>query len=399
MADVTLEIINLSTGQSVSISSLTICQAQTYELDIGNYHLKATYLATGEIKESNITIVEGENPPLDLTFAAPPQIPQTGWTANFHSGAPYFELLSPSNPTYPDWATVKDHLKICLVWVTCNVNNDGSLTPIGSPGYPDMAIDLDGLMTYVNEITNAGFYVDLDMWINNIETMTEAGFRAFISNFSSRLGNIQIIFNPCREYNQLGDWWGQTITGGRTTWRIVPADYNRVMTMMRKVIDELGIGNILLGSHANIYGAADLAEQGAGLYSGWLEGMRQAHVVGGSSYNDSVNDAWIQAKYLYDQIGQIKPFIFFEYAQNWVNLPTILSPEYVNASYAKLTSNSFVKGIVWFPSDKYTSEAMAAIGVNAAIYEGYTPTPTAPYTFTVNSIPITGVPITVQEVN
>jgi hypothetical protein len=72
MADVNLEIIDLSTGQSVGTTSLTICQTQTYELDIGNYHLKATYLVTGEIQESDISIVEGVNPPLEFTFATSP---------------------------------------------------------------------------------------------------------------------------------------------------------------------------------------------------------------------------------------------------------------------------------------------------------------------------------------
>lgn len=68
MVDVELEVIDLSTGQSVGNFSLTICEAKVYELDIGSYRFKATYLATGEVKESDRSIVEGVNPPLDFTF-------------------------------------------------------------------------------------------------------------------------------------------------------------------------------------------------------------------------------------------------------------------------------------------------------------------------------------------
>jgi hypothetical protein len=71
MVDVELEIIDLSTGSSLGKFPLTLCTPQTYELDIGNYHFKATYLATGEIQEADRSIVEGENPPLDFTFTPP----------------------------------------------------------------------------------------------------------------------------------------------------------------------------------------------------------------------------------------------------------------------------------------------------------------------------------------
>ena len=75
MADVELDVIDLSTGQSIGKFSLTLCEAKVYELDIGSYHFGATYLATGEAQQADINIIEGENPLLEFTFAAPPPPP------------------------------------------------------------------------------------------------------------------------------------------------------------------------------------------------------------------------------------------------------------------------------------------------------------------------------------
>jgi hypothetical protein len=71
MADVKLEIINLSTGSSVGTFQLDICVPQTFEIEIGDYRFKATYLATGEVQQADVSIVEGENPPLEFTFQPP----------------------------------------------------------------------------------------------------------------------------------------------------------------------------------------------------------------------------------------------------------------------------------------------------------------------------------------
>lgn len=70
---VNLNITDLSTGQPAG-SSLIICTPQTYELDVGNYHFKATYLKTGEVKEVDLTITEGVNLPLDFTFNTLPPV-------------------------------------------------------------------------------------------------------------------------------------------------------------------------------------------------------------------------------------------------------------------------------------------------------------------------------------
>lgn len=68
MVDVQLEVIDLSTGQTVGTFSLTICTPQAYELDIGSYQFKATYLPTGEVQTQSVSIIEGTNPQLDFTF-------------------------------------------------------------------------------------------------------------------------------------------------------------------------------------------------------------------------------------------------------------------------------------------------------------------------------------------
>lgn len=75
MVDVELEVIDLSTGQSIGKFSLTLCEAKAYELDMGSYRFKATYLVTSEVQEADRSIVEGENPLLEFTFAAPPPPP------------------------------------------------------------------------------------------------------------------------------------------------------------------------------------------------------------------------------------------------------------------------------------------------------------------------------------
>jgi hypothetical protein len=82
MADVELEIIDLSTGESVGKFPLMLCTPITYEVDIGSYRFIATYLETGQALQADINIVEGVNAPLDFTFAPLPPTPEgfpIGW--------------------------------------------------------------------------------------------------------------------------------------------------------------------------------------------------------------------------------------------------------------------------------------------------------------------------------
>jgi hypothetical protein len=71
MADVKLEIIDLSTGSSVGTFQLDLCVPMGYEMDVGDYRFVATYLKTGETRQADISIIEGENPPLEFTFTPP----------------------------------------------------------------------------------------------------------------------------------------------------------------------------------------------------------------------------------------------------------------------------------------------------------------------------------------
>jgi len=70
MADVELEIVDLSTGQSIGKFPLTLCTPATYEIDIGSYRFTATYLKTGQRLEEDRIIVEGVNAPLTFEFTA-----------------------------------------------------------------------------------------------------------------------------------------------------------------------------------------------------------------------------------------------------------------------------------------------------------------------------------------
>jgi hypothetical protein len=71
MTDAQLEVIDLSTGATVGTFQLDLCVPQTFEIDVGNYRFIATYSKTGEAQQADVSIIEGENPPLEFTFAAP----------------------------------------------------------------------------------------------------------------------------------------------------------------------------------------------------------------------------------------------------------------------------------------------------------------------------------------
>lgn len=69
MADVELEVIDLSTGESLGVYPLTLCTPENFELDIGNYRFIATYLKTGQALQQDISIIEGVNAPLTYEFS------------------------------------------------------------------------------------------------------------------------------------------------------------------------------------------------------------------------------------------------------------------------------------------------------------------------------------------
>ena len=70
--EVTLEVLTLPDLTPVFTDSIAICTTYPYQLDPGDYRVRGTYLATGEVLEADVTISEGVTTPVDLTFAPPP---------------------------------------------------------------------------------------------------------------------------------------------------------------------------------------------------------------------------------------------------------------------------------------------------------------------------------------
>jgi hypothetical protein len=233
-------------------------------------------------------------------------------------------------------------------------------------------VNFDQLVSYCDEIEGKGFYPVVGLWLFNFETISEGGLRTFLSHWSYHLGQNRVIFKPCWEFNQLGDWWGHN-PGFNRSWHIAPEDYNRVMGMIRRVRDELGIRNILIASHANIYDESLYSVYGDQLYLPWLEGMRQADIVGASAYDDNVTESWSYAEHLYTLIGRSEmPFIFFEYATKCFWPPyTDVTSDFVRASYSMIPRHPFVKGIIWWFGSHYQHEAIVAIGESASQYDAH----------------------------
>jgi len=266
-----------------------------------------------------------------------------------------------------------------------SLNDDGTLTPTGPVHYPlvwepegVLGTDLSNLMLHINDIIENGFFPIVDLFLANFETVSEDGLRIFLSSWSTALAGNRVIWNPCWEYNQIGTpGWGQRGTDpALPTYRVIASDFNRVTAMIRKVKDELGIRNILLGSYPFLFSldSWDYTHYGDRVYEDWLPGMRMADVLGVSSYNEKIDKAWNEAKRLYDWINQPeKTFLFFEYANDYPRTGNVVTAEFVNDSYAKIPGYSFVKAIVWWHGTSFTPETIEAIGINAAQYEGYTP--------------------------
>lgn len=72
--EVTLEVLALPGLTPVLSDSIAICTTYQYDLDPGGYRVRGTYLDTGEVLESDVTITEGVVSPVDLYFEAPPAV-------------------------------------------------------------------------------------------------------------------------------------------------------------------------------------------------------------------------------------------------------------------------------------------------------------------------------------
>ena len=171
----------------------------------------------------------------------------------FHTGSSYSGLCDSTNPAYADFEAVRGNIRYCHIQLFARLEDDGSLTPIGRYGWPEWGVNFDQLVAYCDEIERKkGFYPVVGLWLFNFEAISEGGLRAFLWHWSYHLGPNRVIFKPCWEYNQLDDWCGYNPVFNRS-WHIAPEDYNRVMGMIRRVRDELGIENILITSQANFY--------------------------------------------------------------------------------------------------------------------------------------------------
>jgi hypothetical protein len=70
--DVALEVFKLPDLTPVLTDNLVFCTPSAdYELNPGDYHVKGTATATGDVREINMTIKEGTLTTVDLNFAPP----------------------------------------------------------------------------------------------------------------------------------------------------------------------------------------------------------------------------------------------------------------------------------------------------------------------------------------
>jgi len=294
-------------------------------------------------------------------------------SGQFYTGTGYGEMCDPYNSRYPEWNGIRDKVKIYRLMVFSRIEDDGTLNPWGEYGWPDWGVTYDQLLAYCDEITARGAYPVVSLWIGNFEEISENGVQTFLQKWAAHLGNNKVIFVPAWEFNQPPDWghWGKRVGGGDGTWYIEPSVYNSKMTLIREVRDSLGITNILIGAHANLWRTDAYNEEGDSLYLPWIDGIRQADVVGVSGYDDNVDEMWLHAEHFYDLINQTKPFFFFEYANECFWNGKNVSADFVNATYAKIPSYPFVKALIWWTGQYVNEDTIPTIGENAAAYDGY----------------------------
>jgi hypothetical protein len=257
----------------------------------------------------------------------------SGYYSLFHSGASSDNLIPSHNPEeYAAWAPARPHLKYCYIEGSITINDDGTYT---HNQYTDMSPD------YLQSVFDAGFVPIMQLWITNFDTVTENGLRNYLKNLSYSLGNRQVIWLPCYEFNLNADDtdWGDR--GNGQSWREDPSTYNKVMDWIRTILDTESLNNILLGVHMNLIPHASSWD----FVTLYLEGMRKADIVGSSCY-DLNPTSWARAKQIYDMIGTNKPWIFFEYGMLPWNSP--IPTDSVNLAYDLLETHPFVKGIIWY---------------------------------------------------
>lgn len=315
-----------------------------------------------------------------------------------------------STGDYSVWVPARPYTKYAYIESAISIKTDG--TYYYDAAYWSSRVGyLDISTAYLQHVLDLGFIPIMQLWVTNFDTpdaygnpaLTEAMLRAYFRNLSAWLGNRQIIWMPCYEFNFNPDWstWGtRGNTVPATTWKLNGASYNKVMGWARNIIDSENLGNILLGVHMNApywSGSDSSIQPPIGQFiNDYLEGMQKADILGSSSYESATvaikMGCWAQVKRIWDIIGTGKPWIFFEYGiLPWGNLYPI---EVVNASYQLLDTYPFVKGVIWYipPESIATSGAtttITAIRDNAQTHNqggSIIVSPQSPNTFTFPTI-------------
>lgn len=296
---------------------------------------------------------------------------------SFHTGAPAWEYVynttSYGDSLYHVWDTARPYVNYAQIQGAAILLDDGTIVPTA---YLD--VSWEGIVRQLTAILDSGKFPILEFFLTNFANVTESGLRSFLTKLSNWLGNSSVIFDPCWEYNFASNMTGWGDKGDGSTFKVVAADYNGKMRLIRMILDQEDIRNIYLASHANLLFSI---EQG-GIWSDnpnfegvveYLDGMRQADVVGFSHYYNDLSASWKRAETIYEMINTSKPFIWFEYAPEspWSTKQNVTA-QFVNDSYAMLETYHFVKGVSWYFGPYCTAETITAIRQNAEKYEGTT---------------------------
>lgn len=290
--------------------------------------------------------------------------------SHFHTGALGWDYLY-TEANYPNvnglifWEPVKPYLTYAEIQGNITLNSDGSLTP-NPPDLSWLDVTWDGIVRQLTAIFNAGDIPVLEMWLTNFESVTEPGLTIFLKKLSEFVGPRIILWTPAWEMNYELGYAGWGNRGDGRTWRIEAADYNRQMALMRKVLDDNDIKNVLLSCHGNLRtGLAGLS----GIQE-YFPGMLKADIIGFSHYETNLAQGWARASQIYAAMNTSKPFIFLEYGPHSVwQTGTNVTVQEVNDSYNLLRTYPFVKGFIfYFGTDYATPEVALAIRDNILIY-------------------------------
>lgn len=270
---------------------------------------------------------------------------------------------------YPTWDPARPYVYYSLIQGGAILTEDGNLIPVYG-----FDVSWSSLQTYLPLTYANGKFPILELFITNIAEVNDTTLANFMKRLSNIVGDHSLIFDFAWEYNFPADMekWG---FDPYTFY--IPADvYNSKMHLVRTIIDTQKLTNIYLASHANMLMSIKIDGKWydnpnfKGITE-YLEGMRQADVVGFSHYNDYLSSSWNRAQNIYNLIGTGKPCLFFEYAPTspWQTQLNVTG-KFVDDSYTMLNSYPFIKGMIWYIGQYCTNETITAITQNAKTYDG-----------------------------